>query len=83
MTINHKILLTGGGTGGSVAPLLAVEEELGIRNYEFLWLGTKNGLEREMVEREGIEFKAIESGKFRRYFSWRNFIDLFFIFFNF
>ena len=79
-----KILLTGGGTGGSVAPLLAVLEgirnqESGIRNIDFLWIGTKNGMEREMVEKENIKFKPIFSGKLRRYFSWRNFIDPFFI----
>ncbi|MBU4257365.1 undecaprenyldiphospho-muramoylpentapeptide beta-N-acetylglucosaminyltransferase [Patescibacteria group bacterium] len=85
---NAKILLTGGGTGGSVAPLLAVAEELRIKNYElritnFLWLGTKHGPEREMVEKEDIKFKAIANGKFRRYFSWRNFIDPFLIIFGF
>jgi len=84
-----KILLTGGGTGGSVAPLLAIIEEAeplrlqsnrrGLASNAFLWLGTRNGLEREMVEKENIKFKAISGGKLRRYFSWRNFIDPFFI----
>jgi len=80
MNTKKKILLTGGGSGGSVAPLLAIYDEL--KNYvgfEFLWLGTKFGPEREMVGREGIEFKAISGGKWRRYFSFKNLLDLFLI----
>lgn len=82
----YKILLTGGGTGGSVSPLLAIVEELNHPNspyqgggvqFEFLWVGTKNGLEREMVEKERIKFIAIVGGKWRRYFSWQNFFDIF------
>ncbi|MDO9399132.1 MAG: undecaprenyldiphospho-muramoylpentapeptide beta-N-acetylglucosaminyltransferase, partial [bacterium] len=85
-----KVLLTGGGTGGSVAPLLAVVDQLSITNYElrinntdekifceFLWIGTKDGPEREMIEKAGIKFRAITCGKLRRYFSWKNFIDIF------
>jgi len=92
----YKILLTGGGTGGSVAPLLAIitspptpllirrgEERSDGERYSFLWLGTRSGLEKQMVEDAGIEFKPIFSGKLRRYFSWRNFIDLIFIFLGF
>lgn len=75
---NYKILLTGGGTGGSVAPLLAVYDELKNENmFEFFWLGTKFGPEREMVERAGIKFKAIIGGKWRRYFSLKNLADIF------
>lgn len=74
----YRILLTGGGSGGSVSPLLAVAEELKIgSNFEFLWLGTKFGPEREMVESAGIKFKTIQAGKFRRYFSLKNLFDVF------
>ncbi len=74
-----NIILTGGGTGGSVSPLLAIFDELAGGDYNFYWVGTKNGIEQEMVRREGIDFFSINSGKFRRYFSWKNFIDPFFV----
>lgn len=63
---------------GSVTPLLAIYEELKKdENLEFFWVGTKKGVEEEIVLKEGIEFKGIFSGKLRRYFSWRNFTDIF------
>lgn len=74
-----KVLLSGGGTGGSVSPLLAIFDELKEKDYDFCWVGTEDGPEKSMVGKEGIEFFVIRSGKFRRYFSWRNFIDPFFV----
>ena len=83
---NIKILFTGGGTGGSVTPLLAVAEELmnrkeetADRHYDFLWIGTNKGPEREMLKSVGIEFTSIFSGKLRRYFSWKNFTHPFLV----
>jgi UDP-N-acetylglucosamine--N-acetylmuramyl-(pentapeptide) pyrophosphoryl-undecaprenol N-acetylglucosamine transferase len=72
-----KILLTGGGTIGSVSPLLALAEEIKkIKpETEFLWLGTKHGPEEKLIKEYGIPFQAVSSGKIRRYFSWQNFID--------
>jgi len=77
-----KILLTGGGTGGSVSPLLAIAEELEKKDpggFEFFWRGTRTGPEKTMVEKEGIKYKSISSGKLRRYFSLKNFFDPLFI----
>jgi len=80
---NIKVLLTGGGTGGSVIPLLAMVDELKkdaryeMQDMSFFWLGTKKGLEKNIVEKEGIKFKPIISGKWRRYFSGWNLVDLF------
>lgn len=71
-----KILLSGGGTGGSVTPLLAVKEKLKEEGgCEFLWVGTWNGVEREIIKNEGVEFYSIAGGKLRRYFDWKNFGD--------
>lgn len=75
-----KIFFSGGGTGGSVAPLLAIYEELkDDSNFEFGWVGTKNGIEREMLSNKNIKYFAIAAGKLRRYWSWQNIADLFFI----
>ncbi|PKM91457.1 hypothetical protein CVU82_02575 [Candidatus Falkowbacteria bacterium HGW-Falkowbacteria-1] len=74
-----KIILSGGGTGGSVVPLFFISRELK-NDFDFIFVGTYDGLEREMVAKENMEYVAILSGKFRRYFSVSNFIDLFKIF---
>jgi UDP-N-acetylglucosamine--N-acetylmuramyl-(pentapeptide) pyrophosphoryl-undecaprenol N-acetylglucosamine transferase len=81
-----KIMLSGGGTGGSVTPLLAVAEELirkeEFKNWEFVFVGTKTGPEKEMVDAFNaavgpIKYLALAGGKFRRYISLSNFFDVF------
>ncbi len=78
-----RIVFTGGGSGGPTTPLLAVYSELlqrhGTQNLQSVFWGTAKGPEREMVQRAGMPFAALPSGKLRRYWSWRNFIDPLFI----
>ncbi|MFH0819352.1 MAG: UDP-N-acetylglucosamine--N-acetylmuramyl-(pentapeptide) pyrophosphoryl-undecaprenol N-acetylglucosamine transferase [Patescibacteria group bacterium] len=69
-----KIILSGGGTMGSVTPLIAISEQM--PEAEILFVGTKNGPEKEIIEVKKIKFIVISSAKFRRYFSGQNFIDL-------
>lgn len=71
-----KILFSGGGTMGSVSPLVAIYEELKTResSLEVLWLGTKSGPEREFLAKYNINLKVICATKFRRYFSGWNII---------
>jgi len=80
-----KIIISGGGTIGSVSPLIAIFEEIKrIKpDAEFLWLATKNGPEIELIKSYNIPIKEIYSGKLRRYFSFQNFIDPFRIFLGF
>lgn len=77
-----KIVLVGGGTGGSVSPLLAIAEELGT-SYSFVFVGGEKGPEKKMLAETSIPFKAIKAGKLRRYFSGRNISDLFLVFIGF
>ncbi|MDA2936049.1 undecaprenyldiphospho-muramoylpentapeptide beta-N-acetylglucosaminyltransferase [Patescibacteria group bacterium AH-259-L05] len=77
-----RIVLAGGGTGGSVSPLLAISQELKkqLPEAEFLFIGTKKGIpEKALCKMYTIPFKSIFSGKLRRYISFRNVIDPFFI----
>ncbi len=75
-----RIVLTGGGSGGHVFPLIAVarkiKEKIG-SEAEFLYIGSGADIEKEMMDKEGISAKHVLAGKRRRYFSLRNFIDFF------
>lgn len=70
--------MAGGGTGGSVSPLLAIAENLKNKgDFEFLFVGTEGGPEKAMAGKAQLAFYAIMAGKLRRYFDWRNLIDIF------
>ena len=72
-----RIMLTGGGSGGPTQPLIALAEEIRKQKIgsKFIFLGSKNGPEKKMVEKSKIPFVTIPSGKLRRYWSWKNFFD--------
>ncbi len=73
-----KILFSGGGTLGPVTPLLAIFDIVKEKypDAEFLWIGTKQGPEKELIEKQGIKFTTISSGKLRRYVSIWNLVDI-------
>lgn len=56
-----RILLTGGGTGGHIYPALAVAEGLREQypDLEFLYVGTKRGLENTIVPKSNVPFTTI------------------------
>jgi len=72
-----RILFTGGGTGGHIYPIIAVKQTLERIQPEadFLYIGPDK-FSKRALEKEGIKYKFILSGKLRRYFSLLNFIDL-------
>ena len=73
-----KIIMTGGGSAGHVMPNIALIEKLRDEGYEIHYIGTKNGIERELVEKyDYVTYHPISSGKLRRYFSLKNLTDPF------
>ena len=72
-----KVLLTGGGTAGHVTPNIALLPGLKKAVYEIRYVGSYNGMERGLIEKEGISYYGISTGKFRRYLSLKNLSDPF------
>jgi len=74
----HKtIVMTGGGTAGHVIPNIALMPLLTGHGYKIHYIGSKCGIEKELIEKTGVHYHGIHSGKFRRYFSLKNFSDPF------
>ncbi|MDD3394675.1 MAG: undecaprenyldiphospho-muramoylpentapeptide beta-N-acetylglucosaminyltransferase [Anaerotignum sp.] len=71
-----KIVLTGGGTAGHVTPNLALLPFLKEDGWEVIYIGSEKGIERTLIEAEGIPYFSIPTGKLRRYLSKDNFSDM-------
>lgn len=88
------VAFAGGGTGGHIYPGLAIADELkdlcksNRIDINLVWIGNSKGMDKTIVENNlGTDgnpsvnrFIGIPSGKFRRYFSFKNITDLFKIF---
>ncbi len=77
-----RIVLTGGGSGGHIFPLVAVARELRhqVPDVDLLYIGTRSqlgNLATETMQAENIPVKNILTGKMRRYFSLQYFVDIF------
>lgn len=75
-----KIVLTGGGTGGHLIPLISVAKKIKEKirqtdDIEFLFIGPRGEMEEKLMAQAGISTKSVLAGKMRRYFSIHNFID--------
>lgn len=92
MKLNKNLVFfTGGGTAGHIYPGLAVADELksiaSSNNLDIKigWIGCSKGMDKKIVETAvgpdskptAWKFYGIPSGKLRRYFSLKNFSDLF------
>ncbi|MDP1706576.1 MAG: undecaprenyldiphospho-muramoylpentapeptide beta-N-acetylglucosaminyltransferase [bacterium] len=70
---NKKIILTGGGSGGHIFPLIAVAESLKKSEplLDIFYIGPKHSLNEEFLIRD-IRVKNILNAKWRRYLSLAN-----------
>ena len=57
-----KVIITAGGTGGHIYPALAIVNKIKERepNSEFLYIGTHDRMEKDIVPKHGIPFETIE-----------------------
>lgn len=75
--MSKKIVLTGGGTAGHVTPNIALLPELKKAGYEISYIGSKDGIEKRLIEDYQIPYYGVSTGKLRRYFDLKNFTDPF------
>lgn len=75
-----RILIAAGGTGGHIYPAVALVKKIKekIPGVSILWIGGKKEWEREIVEREKVQFKSIDVLPFPRSFSCRIFLSFIF-----
>ena len=65
-----RVLVSGGGTGGHIYPALAIATSLRTQyGAEILFLGSDDGLEKEIVPAAGFTLATVKAGKLRRYVS--------------
>lgn len=63
-----KVILSGGGTGGHIYPALTIADQIKKLRPEadIIFVGTKQGLEKDIIPRYGYPLRFIEVAGFRR-----------------
>lgn len=65
---NVKVIISAGGSGGHIYPALSIINKIKEKepNSEFLYIGTHNRMEKDIIPKYGIKFEAIEIYGFNR-----------------
>ena len=75
--MTSRIVFTGGGTAGHVTPNMALIALFQREGWAIDYIGSADGIEKNMITALHIPFHAVSSGKLRRYFSLKNCFDPF------
>jgi UDP-N-acetylglucosamine--N-acetylmuramyl-(pentapeptide) pyrophosphoryl-undecaprenol N-acetylglucosamine transferase len=69
-----RMIISGGGTGGHIYPAITIAREVAklAHDCEILFVGTKQGLEADIIPKEGFNFTTIEVRGLERRLSWQN-----------
>ncbi len=69
-----RVLISGGGTGGHINPALAIAQRIKQENSknEILYVGTEDGMESDLVPKQGFAFKTVEAKYLERKISFEN-----------
>ena len=70
-----RVIISAGGTGGHIYPALAIINKIKENepDSEFLYIGTHNRMEKDIIPKEGIPFKSIEIYGLNRKKIFKNF----------
>ncbi|NLN47910.1 MAG: undecaprenyldiphospho-muramoylpentapeptide beta-N-acetylglucosaminyltransferase [Clostridiales bacterium] len=71
------MIMTGGGTSGHVTPNIALMPKLKELGYRINYIGSLNGIEKQLIKNENIPYYSISAGKLRRYIDTKNIADAF------
>ena len=70
-----RVIISAGGTGGHIYPALAIIDKTKEKepNSEFLYIGTHNRMEKDIIPKHNIPFEKIEIYGFNRKNIFKNF----------
>lgn len=74
-----RIIISGGGTGGHIYPAITIAKTLNeiAQPEAILFVGARQGLESDIIPKEGYPIKMINVAGFERQLTWRNIKNLF------
>lgn len=74
-----RVIISGGGTGGHIYPAVTIARTLDqiAQPEAILFVGTRQGLEADIVPKEGYPIRMIDVAGFERKLTWSNFKNLF------
>lgn len=73
----NKIVFTGGGSAGHVTLNLALIPYFLKLGWQVDYIGSVGGMEENLIKKiPTVTYHGIQTGKLRRYFSFKNFVDL-------
>jgi len=73
-TKRHRIILSGGGTGGHIYPAISIANELKLRfpDSEFLFVGARDKMEMEKVPEAGYNIEGLWISGIQRKLTLKN-----------
>ncbi|ERT57133.1 undecaprenyldiphospho-muramoylpentapeptide beta-N-acetylglucosaminyltransferase [Megasphaera vaginalis (ex Srinivasan et al. 2021)] len=72
-----RVILSGGGTGGHIYPAITIARAIAdIEPTEFLYVGSKTGLENTLIPKEGFPFVTLDVRGLERRISLRNVVTV-------
>ena len=73
----RRVIISGGGTGGHIYPALTIARAIAaMEETEFLYVGSRRGLENTLIPKENIPFVTLDVRGLERKISVRNLLTL-------